>query len=252
MKKYASLIKFILTTLAAACVGAAASVLLSKHDPKALGEAALSLADHGSPVLLMASILFCLLAAFIYYKKAQSHLSRTGLDNDDDFAQIDRDLGISMTILNMIFVVAFLFFGIFAAGLETIMHQFEQRSSFAGLVAVTIIVFLVGSFTAIYLQSRLIKLIKVLYPDKKGDLLELRFAKDWLESCDEAEQYIIYRAAYKTYRVTNQCLIFFWLIAVFGAMFFDTGLLPIILITTLWGISNIVYCTQSAKLTKIS
>lgn len=62
------------------------------------------------------------------------------------------------------------------------MHQFEQVSSFAGLVAITIIVFLVGSFTAIYLQSRLIKLVKVLYPDKKGDLLELRFAKDWLES----------------------------------------------------------------------
>lgn len=252
MKKYASLIKFILTTLAAACVGAAASVLLSKHDPKALGEAASHWLITASPVLLMASIFFCLLAAFIYYKKAQSHLSRTGLDNDDDFAQIDRDLGISMTILNMIFVVAFLFFGIFAAGLETIMHQFEQVSSFAGLVAVTIIVFLVGSFTSIYLQSRLIKLVKVLYPDKKGDLLELRFAKDWLESCDEAEQYIIYRAAYKTYRVTNQCLIFFWLIAVFGAMFFDTGLLPIILITTLWGVSSIVYCTQSAKLTKIS
>lgn len=252
MKKYASLIKFILTTLAAACVGAAAAALLSQYDPKALSETASHWLITASPVLLIASICLCLLAALIYYQKAQSHLSRTGLDNDDDFVQIDRDLGISMTILNMIFVVAFLFFGIFAAGLEIIMSEFDQLNKFAGLVAVTIIVFLVGSFAAIYLQSRLIKLTKVLYPDKKGDLLELRFAKDWLESCDEAEQYIIYRAAYKTYRVTNQCLIFFWLIAVFGAMFFDTGLLPIILITTLWGISSIVYCTQSAKLTKIS
>ena len=55
MNKYASLIKFILTTLAAACVGAAASVLLSKHDPKALGEAASHWLITASPVLLMAT-----------------------------------------------------------------------------------------------------------------------------------------------------------------------------------------------------
>lgn len=250
MKKYASLIKFILVVIAGGIAGGAAAAFLSKYDPQALGTAVSNWLISASPLLLTASIVLGLLAALIFYKRAQNRLQRTGLETDDDFDQIDHDLSLSMTILNMIFVLAFLFFGIFAAGLNTIMHEIEQVSTFGIIVAGTIFIFLIGSFVTIYLQTRLVKLTKMLYPGKKGDPLEFKFAKDWLESCDEAEQYIIYRAAYKTNRVTNQCLIFFWLFAVFGAMFFDTGLLPIILITALWGVNTMVYCTQSAKLNK--
>ena len=36
-------------------------------------------------------------------------------------------------------------------------------------------------------------------PSKKGDAADLHFEKEWLESCDEAEQTIIYKTSYKTF-----------------------------------------------------
>ena len=162
MKKYASLIKFILVVIAGGIAGGAAAAFLSKYDPQALGTAVSNWLISASPLLLTASIVLGLLAALIFYKRAQNRLQRTGLETDDDFDQIDHDLSLSMTILNMIFVLAFLFFGIFAAGLNTIMHEIEQVSTFGIIVAGTIFIFLIGSFVTIYLQTRLVKLTKML------------------------------------------------------------------------------------------
>lgn len=168
------------------------------------------------------------------------------LDSDAAFDQIDHNLIISMIVTSLIFILAFLFFGIFAAGLDTLFSVDMPPSYFV----ITIGIFIIGAFVGIYLQTRLIKMTTVLYPNKNGDPLETKFTKDWLESCDEAEQFIIYRSAYDAYQITQKCLIGGWLVAVFGAMFFSTGLLPIILVTVIWGINTLTYSVQSMRLSK--
>lgn len=48
-------------------------------------------------------------------------------------------------------------------------------------------------------QIRYVRVIQKIYPDKKGDPTSLKFPKQWLESCDEAEKECIYQASYKGY-----------------------------------------------------
>ena len=49
-------------------------------------------------------------------------------------------------------------------------------------------------------QIRYVRVIQKIYPDKKGDPTSLKFPKQWLESCDEAEKECIYQASYKGYQ----------------------------------------------------
>ena len=247
MKKHSSVLKFVLMVIICGILGGLAAAFLGSVDASSLGLALSQWLIMASPLLLALSVVLCLLGTVFFYIRAKNRLNQNDYLNDDlAFDQIDHNLTISMTINSLIYVLAFLFFGIFAAGLDTLFNVDMPL----GYFIITIGIFIIGAFVGIYLQTCLIKMTKVLYPNKKGDPLEFSFAKDWLDSCDEAEQYIIYRSAYKAYQITQKCLIFGWLIAVFGAMFFSTGLLPIVLVTLIWGVITLTFSFQSMKLSK--
>ncbi len=247
MKKHSSALKFILLVIICGILGGLAAAFLGSVDAASLGLALSQWLILASPLLLASSVTLCLLGTAFFYIRAKNRLKQSDYLNDDTaFEKIDHNLTISLTINSLIYVLAFLFFGIFAAGLDTLFSVDMPPSYFV----ITIGVFIIGAFVGIYLQTCIIKMTKVLYPNKKGDPLEFKFAKEWLDSCDEAEQYIIYRSAYKAFQITQKCLIYGWLIAVFGAMFFSTGLLPIILVTLIWGVNTLTYSIESMKLDK--
>lgn len=247
MNKYASFIKFIIIVIISGFVGGLAAMFFSYVDTIELATNASQALVTYSPYMLITSMVILLLIAAIYYWQAKSRYSKDGLESDESFDVIDRQLTIAMTLCSLIFIVSFLFFGIFVSGLSQIT---SRGLSSLPLFVMTLITFIVGAFGALYLQVRAIKMTKLLYPNKKGDPLELKFNKDWLESCDEAEQYVIFRSAYAAYLVVQKCILAFWLVAVFGAMFFNTGILPIIIVTVLWGILLMSYTLTSFKLEK--
>lgn len=249
MKKQTSVVKFSLTMLLCAVLGGLAAAVLLKIDGPSLAAGLSQGLIIASPWALGISVAVCLAVAFIYKKRAQRHLSQWGLEDEAHFEQIDRELSLSMIVLTYLYVAAFLFFGIFVAGMEIYSHA-ELSSPQLSVFALTLAIFIIGAFVGIYLQTQLVGLTKALYPDKKGDPLSSSFTKEWLDSCDEAEQYIIYRSAYQAYQRTQKCLVYSWLIAVFGALFFATGLLPIVLVTVLWGIQTMTYYRYEQKLSK--
>ena len=50
------------------------------------------------------------------------------------------------------------------------------------------------------LQYQIINYTKMLNPEKRGNVLETNFQKEWFESCDEAEKDLIGKAAYASYK----------------------------------------------------
>lgn len=85
---------------------------------------------------------------------------------------------------------------------------------------------------------------------KKGDPGDMRFMKDWMKSCDEAEKMLTYQAAYETFAVMKTALLVAHVIALFGKINFGTGNLPIVLTSGLWFLNSLVYCMKSMKLEK--
>ena len=99
----------------------------------------------------------------------------------------------------------------------------------------------------LFLEAALVNQIQKADPMKKGDIGSLRFNRDWLESCDEAERLGIYKASYKSFQVMNSLCPVMEAAALLGKIMFDTGNFPIILVTVLWAVQTGVYCFYSAQ-----
>ena len=91
-------------------------------------------------------------------------------------------------------------------------------------------------------QIRYVRVIQKIYPDKKGDPTSLKFPKQWLESCDEAEKECIYQASYKGYQTVMKWAPILTFVALILHMFFDTGILAIVMPSVIWLVTSVTYC----------
>lgn len=91
-------------------------------------------------------------------------------------------------------------------------------------------------------QIRYVRVIQRIYPDKKGDPTSLKFQKQWLESCDEAEKACIYQASYKGYQTVMKWAPLLTFVALILHMFFDTGILAIVMPSVIWLVTSVTYC----------
>ena len=112
----------------------------------------------------------------------------------------------------------------------------------------TIIAFVLGLVIVIVMQQKIVDLTKKINPEKKGSVYDMKFAKKWMESCDENEQRQIGQASYKAYQTVVYMSVFIMLILYITASFFDFGILPFLIVTIIWGGSQIVYCYECIRL----
>ncbi|MCI5903072.1 MAG: DUF3169 family protein [Blautia sp.] len=90
-------------------------------------------------------------------------------------------------------------------------------------------------------QIRYIKRIQNTHPEKQGDPSSLKFQKQWLNSCDEAEKEVIFQSSYKTYQMMNKGIPAFLLITMLMHLFCNTGLLAIIVVAAMWLLITVTY-----------
>ena len=97
-------------------------------------------------------------------------------------------------------------------------------------------------------QVRYIKVIQAAYPEKQADPTSLKFQKLWLESCDEAEKEMIYQSAYKSYIRVGQCVPVLLLVTMLGQLFFNTGVMAILVVAVIWLVATVTYVRSCVKL----
>lgn len=103
------------------------------------------------------------------------------------------------------------------------------------------VIFLVGVVIIPYLQQKLLTVERLLNPEKKGSVYDIKFAKKWEECCDEREKYNIYKSAYKAYlAVINTCLLL-WVVCIISGILTGSGFAPALTILIIWGVSVCVY-----------
>ena len=97
-------------------------------------------------------------------------------------------------------------------------------------------------------QVRYIKTEQKIHPEKKGDPSSIKFQEQWLKSCDEAEKEIIYQSAYKVYASLGKCIPVLLLITMLGNLFFNTGMLAILVVAFLWLFVTLTYIRSCVKM----
>lgn len=113
----------------------------------------------------------------------------------------------------------------------------EGRFLLAGMI-----VFILENVYLGIWQLRYVKVLQRIYPEKKGDPASRNFQKQWLESCDEAEQEMIYQSCYKTYMMLAKMLPILTMAAMLSHLIWNTGIMAVIMVSIIWLVTSITYC----------
>ena len=100
------------------------------------------------------------------------------------------------------------------------------------------------------IQARIISATKKLFPEKRGDIFDFRFQKDWYESCDEAERQQIAQCSYQSFKVMG--MIFPGIMAILAVLSVIDLVAPSysLLVGGIWLVQQFVYnytCLQMDK-----
>ncbi|MDO4312115.1 MAG: DUF3169 family protein [Eubacteriales bacterium] len=116
-----------------------------------------------------------------------------------------------------------------------------------GFLAVCIVFLVCFGYDGFW-QMRYIRTVQKAYPEKKGDPASRKFYQEWLNSCDEAEREMIYQSAYKSYIRINKCIPILLVVAMLGHLYFNTGLMAIIMVSVIWLIVMVSYLRSCVKM----
>ena len=204
----------------------------------------------GLQMILVRISPFIMAFAFVLVMKSVFELSKckklvdkamsTQEENDFDEATKTLDTTISDTSYGL--MAGYVGFGIAMSGL------FKNYDVPAIIIfMLQIVVFVIITFTTTAVQSKVVKLDKVMSPEKKGNPLDMKFHKEYYDSCDEAEKDLIGRASYKSYVATTMAIIAALVICIIMSAFTPIGAIPSMLLVFVWFVQTYTFLKESKK-----
>ncbi|MCF2663173.1 DUF3169 family protein [Oscillibacter valericigenes] len=139
-----------------------------------------------------------------------------------------------------------------AAQLVLDMFFFAVAQSAHNMTALwSVLFFLVSIFLLVFAQQKIVDLTRKMNPEKKGSVYDTKFKKKWFESCDEAEQKQIGRAAYKAFNVVSTaCPILWGALLLLSYAFNFSLLMPTFIVCFIWLLQQVSYCLECIRLGK--
>lgn len=160
---------------------------------------------------------------------------------DDAFDSADRCAGLAMTFSGAGYVWLLL-----CTGLCFNAHIMGQAGAVqAMMVFVMILVQLVWTSA---LQAGAVKLMKRLCPEKRGNVFDTKFQKEWYASCDEAERARIAESSYFSFKVMNVIYPFAMLAIILVGAAAPINALWYVLVGGLWLVHQLTYLVYAYKL----
>ncbi len=109
------------------------------------------------------------------------------------------------------------------------------------------ITFFVMLFFYIFNTVMLTSTVKKLNPEKTANALDLRFHKEYLKTCDEAERAKIGHASYISYRATTNTIVALWVISSILSMIADIGIFPVLILSVIWIVHYLSFAIAANK-----
>ena len=200
------------------------------------------------PLLIVFALMniVVLLVGFYQYVAAKKLVQNVG-DEDEEVLEIaEKKLDMAMIPSTIMNGVNYFFFALVMYVCNYGDENPDLQLLLLGLVGV--VIFMGSMFVTVALQKKAVDLIKKLNPEKKGNIFDKDFAKDWEASCDEAQKQMIYKSGYASYKATNLVGQVLWILTILGMMFFDTGLFPVFCVTVIMLTLMISYSATAFKL----
>jgi hypothetical protein len=185
-------------------------------------------------ILPLVSFLKC----YAMYKELQNDK-----ENDDLWDTLEECLNQPMILSNAFFMVILCLF------LCCLITGYQDEYPSAVLITIYLL-FAATCVTGILIPKRTLDIEKKLNPEKQGNVLDVEFQKVWLNSCDEAQKMMVYKAGYKAFQSTNAACLILILVAFICSLTFQTDLVALIFVCMIWFVNNMSYMIRAAKLEK--
>ncbi len=182
------------------------------------------------------------------YRSARTQFELWDKEDESILKTIEAKISKALTLTTVYYILSFSMFGIIFSGINSTSADFSVLKMIG--YPLSVIVFLVGLFMYLQLQKKLINLTKEINPEKHGSVYDTKFRKEWLNSCDEAEQIIIYKSAYKAYIIISNVFLALMMVFFLTSITFHFGLFSLILVASLWLTTTLVYSFEAKKITK--
>ncbi len=202
-----------------------------------------------SPYMVIAAVITGVVLSIRYYRISKKSFEKCKLEEDEEkqeklYQFADKTLAKGMMVIGITEIVAFIFF----SGLLAYIERYIEEKHI--IYMATLAVFILGSFSRIKIQQLMIDFQKIMNPEKTGSAYDFNFQKKWENSCDELEKFMIYKSAYKAYRVGSlTCAIVFIVLMLFS-FFFDYGPMPAMAVGLIWLVSVASYYREAMRLEK--
>ena len=158
-----------------------------------------------APALQVLAILVCSLAAVGTMKRAGRLAAAldAGDEEQAEPALQAADTAINLLEVQQILVLFLMPFAMAPGGFSLLVSGL--------LVVVSVPLVILG-------QGRIVNFVRRINPEKRGDIRDLKFNKEWYESCDEAEQQKIGRVSYQAVLATQLVLLVLLVVVVLVRM----------------------------------
>lgn len=200
-----------------------------------------------------ASIVLSILVTIVYkivYNKSRKEYDLWSETSEDDntIDKIEEKLSYIMLFASVNTILGFFFFGI-----GCMLLPFDSVDG--GISVIKVLCFIAGFILCItsstLIQKKIVNLEKEINPLLKGSVYDIKFAKKWLDSCDEAIRLGIYKSAYKAYKSASTTCAILWIVCFIGYDLWDFGIVPMVIVIIIWLVLAISYCIESIKQSKV-
>lgn len=177
-------------------------------------------------------------AALFLFRRHKREIEAWDGEDDERLDEFDRKLSIDVGIPTILMLLEMFFYGIGFYG----MVQMEDKMN--AVFVVDLIIFLGGTLYLLFHQRNVINFVKEMNPEKRGSIFDFRFNRNWLESCDEAENQKVSAACFAVFRRMQGVYLFSVLILTLAGFFFPIGILPLTIVGFLWLAQTVIYTIE--------
>jgi hypothetical protein len=188
-------IKFVLILVASMILGAVSSIIaaiLTQDGLLEFGglEQAIGTAV---PYVFVFSNVIAAITAIVLCNRSKKEID--AWDGEDEcIDRTEQRLNYSLVLANLMTVVNFL---LFSASLWAAEHTGPNDHYEFVMLMVSLAVFVLGMIWGMCVSNRVVKLVQKINPEKRGNILDTKFHKQWMASCDEAETQLIYQCGFR-------------------------------------------------------
>lgn len=197
------------------------------------------------PALYLLMHLVAAIISFSIYGRAKKRVMHWDGEDEDYIESIEASLDIPVIMGNAVMVLNLLLYTvvIYQADHVEMSQLWQNILSNGGMVLM-----ILGYVYEIIVQKLVVDLEKKLNPEKRGNVFEIDFMKTWMESCDEAQKWKHYEAAWHAFRITNVVCLVLWLLCFIAQFSFQAGLLPVFCVSGIWLVLVLSYSISAYRL----